>query len=78
MENDLADSTERQLDLNEVQDHHAYTFKSVGCLKYATGRSKAQRLNTHKTALTTLKFTGPVAAKPRRDEIDLAESTDLR
>ena len=47
MENDLADSTERQLGLSEVQDHHAYTFKSVGCLKYATGRSKAQQLNTH-------------------------------
>jgi len=50
MENDLADSTERQLGLNEVQDHHAYTFKSVGCLKYATGRSKAQQLNTHKNS----------------------------
>jgi hypothetical protein len=33
MENDLADSTERQLGLSEVQDHHAYTFKSLGCLK---------------------------------------------
>jgi len=51
MENDLADSTERQLGLSEVQDHHAYTFKAVGCLKYVTGRSKAQQLNTHNNSL---------------------------